>query len=118
MEMRIDTTHLIPNDDPQSFASRIKHNINNWIVHDLKPWRRCIVLSIITFMCTINTAILISSVIGIKDTQQTTSDLKEIAPDFALILNDLSQILPEIKHIHLIVNNICNSTEFSHICFP
>ena len=43
-------------------------------------------------------------------------DIKEILPDLNIMLSDLNEIIPEIKNSFIMLENICNSKEFSHLC--
>ena len=85
--------------------------------------KTCVAFTIIIFMGVISTTILILSVVGIaylkpeyKDVHLVLGDLKDMTPELKLVLGDLGEIMPEIKNSFVMLRNICNSTEFGHLC--
>lgn len=85
--------------------------------------KTCVAFTTIILMGLINTTILVLSVVGVaylkpsyRDVQLVLEDLKDMTPELKVVLGDLGEIMPEIKNSFVMLRNICNSTEFGHLC--
>lgn len=60
---------------------------------------------------------LFALLVGVEEeVKPSYKDIKEELPQLKQVILDLNEIMPEIKNSFTMLNNLCNSIEYKHLC--
>jgi len=93
----------------ESLLQRLKTTVNNTTTAS----RRTIMLHLMFLMHFLT---FVFGIIMVGYVQPTYSDVKELLPEFKLMLHDINSITPDVKQSFIMLKHLCNSTELSHLC--